>query len=151
MAPTDISAAPALGPHRGKCYHVRGVSACQYISAKRCALGTLELAFKNQGIQWVFCVDEQIEKAVDIMLAWIAMRRHLLRQGKLDSGIFFNVRFDGKLSNGKEYKRMLAKFWRGEEAVKVLREHCLGVGRLYGADGGMSEFCRRFVDMLTNL
>ena len=86
MAPMDISADPVLGPHRGKCNHVRGVSVCQHISAEHCALGTLELASKNQEIQWVFRVDEHTEKAVDIMLAWIDMRRKLLCQGKLDSG-----------------------------------------------------------------
>ena len=38
MSPTRVPAGSVLGPHRGKCYHVRGVSVCQFTSAKHCAL-----------------------------------------------------------------------------------------------------------------
>ena len=144
-SPMDISAGPVLGPHRGKCYHVRGVSVCQYTSAKRCALGTLELAFKNQEIEWVFCVDEHIERAVDIMLAWVAMRRNLVRQGEIGD---YQSSLKGEWISHTIDTTMLHIFWKGEDATKVLG---VDIHNPHDADGGLAEFCRRFVDMLTKL
>ena len=79
------------------------------------------------------------------------MRRKMLCQGRLDSGRYTgsHIRFDGKLSNGKEYKRMLAKFWKGDEARKALGDWAPVETLTHGADGGLAEFCRRFVDMFT--
>ena len=61
-------------PHRGKCYHPTGNTACKFTSAKHCAIGTMELAFRKQNVRWVFCHDAGVEKDVDTMLEWKSFR-----------------------------------------------------------------------------
>ena len=106
----------AWAPHRGKCYHPSGNTACTFTSAKHCAIGTMERVFRKQNVRWVFCHDAEIEKDIDTMLEWQSAgtpgvtMADLQKSGDLDSeGWEIHINREGE----KKIKKIMRWFvWK---------------------------------------